>query len=53
MKIPPKAAIPTSMAGMFRHPCGAWIRPERFRSGAVWWRPLAAMTRRGVLGGLS
>lgn len=50
MKSAPKVAISTPMAGMFRHPVGAWVHPERFKSGAVWYRPLRAMTRRGVLG---
>ena len=45
-----KASISTPMAGMFRHPVGAWVHPERFKSGAVSYRPLRAMTRRGVLG---
>ncbi len=50
MKNTSKASISTPMAGMFRHPVGAWVHPERFKSGAVWYRPLRAMTRRGVLG---
>lgn len=29
-----------SFAGMFRFPCGMWVKPERFASGAVWFRPI-------------
>lgn len=45
-----KAAISSPLVGMFRHPCGAWVRPVRFRSGGVWFQPLPAVTRRVVLG---
>lgn len=41
---------PSPLAGMFAHPCGAWVRPLHFRSGAVWFRSLAAVTRSGVAG---
>ena len=43
----PKSPI----SGMFRHPCGVWVRPHRMASGLVWWRPLANATRRAMAGG--
>jgi len=41
---------PSPLAGMFKHPCGAWVRGERFASGAIWWRPCVRVTRSGVFG---
>lgn len=37
------------LAGMFSHPCGAWVSLYRFNSGYGWFRPLASVTRVGVL----
>lgn len=42
----PKAQTPIS--GLFSHPCGAWVAPYRMKSGLLWWRPLAAATRRAM-----
>lgn len=42
--------LPSPLAGMFRFPCGAWTRAERFASGAIWWRPCVRVTRSGVFG---
>lgn len=40
-------SLPESpMAGIFRFPCGIWVSPVRFASGATWWRPLAIPTGR-------
>ena len=46
---PSAIAISAKLAGMFKSPCGAWVAPYRMRSGAVWFRPLPAATRNGVL----
>ena len=35
-------------SGMFTSPYGLWVSPCRMRSGALWWRPLAAATRRSL-----
>lgn len=43
----PKAPA-SPMSGMFTSPCGVWVAPCRMRSGALWWRPLAAATRRAM-----
>ena len=39
------------LAGLFRHPCGAWVCLYRFRSGAGWFKPLVGATRATVLHG--
>ena len=41
---------PSPLAGMFRSPVGAWVRPVGFKSGAVWFRSLPAVTLSGVVG---
>lgn len=41
------------LAGLLARPCGAWVHLGRMRSGLPWARPLGAMTRRGVLGGIN
>lgn len=41
--------IPAKLAGMFASPVGAWVHPQRFKSGAVWFRPVGVLTRQGVL----
>ena len=46
-------ALARPLAGLFSHPCGAWLSVERFRSGLPWGRPLPALTRRGVLGAVN
>ena len=45
-KSKPQPATP--LAGIFSAPCGAWVRPFRFRSGLMYWQPMIGPTRRAM-----
>lgn len=46
-----RASPSTPLIGLFTHPCGVWVAPYRMRSGALWFRPIASVARRNLLGG--
>lgn len=39
-------SLQAPLAGIFRVPCGMWVRPERFASGATWFRPIPVSASR-------